>query len=165
VTFTRLAAVLSTVAALAASATVAAASTDHTGWPVFNGHHWSADSTGQTSVRGTPRNDELLGGAGSDTILGRGGNDVIWGTRLSSENNTRQHDVLDGGPGRDFIYASKGRNDISGGPGNDVIHAHYGTGGTIDCGPGNDIVYLSHRSAPHYVLRHCEHRSFFTAGH
>ena len=156
----RLAAVLVTAAALAVPASIAVANANHPEWPAINGRHWSADSTGKTFVLGTPRNDELLGGAGSDRIYGRGGNDVIWGTRLASENNAAQHDILDGGPGRDYIYASKGRNDISGGPGNDVIRAHFGTGGVIDCGPGDDVVQLSHRSARRYVIRNCEHRTF-----
>jgi Ca2+-binding RTX toxin-like protein len=160
----RTAAALATVLSLGGSATVAVASTDHTGWPAIDGRHWSADGTGQTVI-GTARSDELLGGGGNDRIYGRGASDVIWGTRLSRDNDTAQHDVLDGGAGNDFIYASKGRNDITGGPGDDVIHAHSGTGGTVNCGPGNDLVYLSHRSAPHYVLRNCERRSFATAGH
>jgi Ca2+-binding RTX toxin-like protein len=65
--------------------------------------------------------------------------------------------VLDGGSGNDFIYASKGRNDISGGTGDDVIHAHYGTGGVVDCGPGHDVLFLSLRSRARYTVRNCEH--------
>ena len=104
---------------------------------------------------GTERSDELLGGHGDDTIKGRGAADVIWGDYKPCCQPTSQRDVLDGGPGRDHIYASHGRNRILGGPDRDLIHGHFGRG-KIDCGGGRDKVYLSHRSRPKYRLRHCE---------
>jgi len=145
------------VSALAAS--VVHASASHEGWPdtvVYKSH--ANDESGE--IQGTKRSDELLGGHGDDTIWGRGKGDVIWGDFKPCCQPTNQHDRLNGGGGRDFIYASHGWNDITGGPGNDTIHAHFGAGGTIDCGPGRDLLFLSHRSKPHYKVRHCERKTF-----
>jgi hypothetical protein len=74
---------------------------------------------------------------------------------LPTQNNTWQHHTLVGGPARDFLYASHGRNTLLAGRGDDVVHGHYGRG-RIDCGPGNDLLYLSHRSRKRYRIRHCE---------
>ena len=64
--------------------------------------------------RGGPLSDELLGHHGSDTLLGAGGHDVIWGDWDPVRNNTRQRDLLDGGPGNDWLYPSHGRSVVKG---------------------------------------------------
>jgi hypothetical protein len=131
-------------------------STSHAGWPGFTGIEWqviSNSNRGETRT-GTQWNDELLGRNGSDTLSGGAGDDVIWGDSSATVNGSSQHDVLDGGPGNDWIYGSHGRNTIAGGPGNDRILAAFGHG-TIDCGPGNDTVAARHG---HYTLKNCEHR-------
>jgi hypothetical protein len=143
---------------------VAEAKTSHVGWPRRTGVLRIA-ANHDTIFRGTHRNDELLGGHGNDTLIGGAGGDVLWGDQHPTGNTTLQHDTMIGGPGRDFIYASHGRNDIDAGSGNDVIHAHFGTGGVIDCGSGYDVVYISHRSRRHYRLIHCERVSYFTLGY
>src|SRR3954466_15525875 len=102
---------------------------------------------------GTELNDELLGLHGNDRLSGGFGRDILWGDQLPVGNNTWQHDIMDGGPGNDWIYSSHGHNDIDGGAGNDHIWGHYGHG-TIDCGPGWDVVHTKHHST--YKLRHCE---------
>ncbi|HEX2088079.1 MAG TPA: hypothetical protein VHF89_20500 [Solirubrobacteraceae bacterium] len=146
----------------------------HAGWPAITGIVAIADAAGR-SLRGTPLNDELLGHHGSDVLTGGDGSDVLWGDHLPRGNGPRQRDRLDGGDGRDFLYASHGRNVLDGGPGRDVLWAYFVHGvnriaagpgddviweragrGTIDCGPGRDTVHLRLRTP--YRLRGCERR-------
>jgi hypothetical protein len=128
----------------------------HIGWPAVTGILWivrpDGDGHGQ-SDNGTELNDELLGLHGNDTVSGGLGHDILWGDQLPTDNNEWQHDVMDGGPGNDWIYSSHGHNDIKGGPGNDHIWGHFGHG-TIDCGAGWDVVHTKHHST--YRLRNCE---------
>lgn len=130
----------------------------HRHWPAVAGVIISARTAGAT-IRGGSRTDELLGHHGSDRLFGRGGDDILWGDQDPIGNTRRQSDVLVGGPGRDFIYTSHGRNTVRGGTGNDFIWAFYGRG-TIDCGPGTDTVRLSGRTGA-YRLRSCERRGTF----
>ena len=88
-------------------------------------------------------------------IHGKGDRDVIWGDYKPYGQPTSQQDVLNGGSGRDYIYASHGYNDIDAGPGNDVIHAHFGRG-RIDCGSGWDWVNVSHMNKRKFHTRNCE---------
>jgi Ca2+-binding RTX toxin-like protein len=126
----------------------------HLGWPAVTGILWIVreGARGQTD-NGTDLNDELLGLHGNDRLRGGPGRDILWGDQLPVGNNTWQHDVMDGGPGNDWIYSSHGHNDIKGGSGNDHIWGHFGHG-TIDCGPGWDVVHTKHHST--YKLRNCE---------
>jgi Ca2+-binding RTX toxin-like protein len=126
----------------------------HLGWPAVTGILWIVrPSTHGKRDGGTELNDELLGSHGSDLISGGFGRDILWGDQLPTGNNAWQHDVVDGGPGNDWIYSSHGRNDIQGGAGNDHIWGHFGRG-TIDCGSGWDVVHTKHHST--YRLRNCE---------
>src|SRR5436190_6954479 len=126
----------------------------HAGWPAVTGILWIVreGTSGQTD-NGTARNDELLGSHGNDTIRGGVGHDILWRDYLPSANKTWQHEVMDGGPGRDWSGLSHGHQDIGGGAGNDHIWGHYGYG-TIDCGPGFDVVHTKRHST--YKLRNCE---------
>jgi Ca2+-binding RTX toxin-like protein len=152
--------VLTTVLVIAAvSAPAAIAQTSHKGWPKINGQLWINKSDQSTSHTGTAKNDELLGGHADDQLSGGGGKDVLWGDYKPSGQGTAQHDVLDGGPGNDFIYASHGVNDIQGGSGADIIHSHFGSG-TIDCGAGHDILFISHKARSAYKVKHCETVSY-----
>ncbi len=108
--------------------------------------------------------NELLGGHGNDTIHAGPAGDVIWGDYKPSGQPTTQVDILDGGPGNDFIYASHGTNRISTGGGADVVHAHFGRG-TIHCGSSATVVYLSHHSRHYYHLSGCRHVSYKTLGY
>ena len=127
----------------------------HLGWPAVTGILWIVrpEATAGQSDHGTELNDELLGLHGNDTLNGGFGKDILWGDQLPVGNNTWQHDVMDGGPGNDWIYSSHGRNDIRGGAGNDHIWGHFGRG-TIDCGSGWDVVHTKRHST--YKLRNCE---------
>lgn len=98
---------------------------------------------------------KLLGGHGDDVIHGGPFTDVIWGDFKPSGQPTTQQDFLDGGTGRDFIYASRGKNTVLGGPGDDYIVARFSRG-TIDCGPGRDIVFVSKKSRRATRFTNCE---------
>ncbi len=108
--------------------------------------------------------NELLGGHGNDTITGGHTGDVLWGDYKPSGQPTTQLDHLNGGAGRDFIYASHGLNFIDTGPGSDVVHAHFGHG-RIRCHSARTVVFISHRSRPHYQLTGCRRISYKTIGH
>ncbi|MEA2275686.1 MAG: hypothetical protein QOC78_646 [Solirubrobacteraceae bacterium] len=159
--------VLAIVASLlvALVAVAAQANTSHKGWPPITGDlkMHKADQSGDIRATKVNKHNELLGGHGNDTITAGNAGDVLWGDYKPSGQPEAQVDNLIGGPGRDFIYASHGTNDISSGAGNDVIHAHFGRG-AIDCGPGQDTLFISHRSKPHYKIVNCERVSFKTLG-
>jgi Ca2+-binding RTX toxin-like protein len=147
------------LAIAAVSAPAAIAQTSHEGWPKINGELWINKTDQSTSHHGTAKNDELLGGHADDQLFGEGGKDVLWGDYKPSGQGTAQHDLLDGGPGNDFIYAGHGVNDVRGGSGADIVHAHFGRG-TIDCGPGHDVLFISHKARPGYKLSNCETISY-----
>jgi Ca2+-binding RTX toxin-like protein len=107
--------------------------------------------------------NELLGGHGSDQIYAGPWGDVLWADYKPSGQPTTQRDVVVGGAGRDFIYASHGHNTIDAGAGNDWLKAHYGRG-SINCGPGNDLLYVSRRAQRGYKIRNCERISHKTLG-
>lgn len=65
------------------------------------------DSPG-TRRSARPDNDELLGRHGSDRLLGGEGKDILWSDWDPSTNTTHQKDLLDGGPGNDWIHPSHG---------------------------------------------------------
>ena len=76
-------------------------------------------------------------------------------------NNSVQRDVLDGGPGNDWLYPSHGRRSVvRGGPGIDYVWAYYG-GGTIDCGPGIDTARIRTNGA--FRTKSCERIRHFCA--
>jgi hypothetical protein len=132
----------------------------HTGWPAVTGILWKVlDSSGHKKVGG-PDNDELLGHHGSDRLFGREGKDILWGDWDPSNNNTRQKDLLDGGPGNDWIYPSHGPTVVKAGSGKDYVWAYYGRG-TIDCGPGQDTARVK-LNGP-WKVRNCERVLHFCA--
>jgi hypothetical protein len=118
----------------------------------------------QMVVKYTRRHHELLGGHGNDQIYAGPNGDVIWGDYKPSGNTTTQVDVLVGGKGRDFLYASHGQNTITAGQGNDWIKAHWGRG-VIDCGSGDDLLFVSRRAQKHYKISHCERISHRSLGY
>jgi len=111
-----------------------------------------------------PRHNELLGGHGDDAIHAGPWGDVIWGDFKASGQPETQVDRLWGGDGRDFIYASHGRNVISAGGGPDVVKAHFGRG-SVDCGDGRDVLYISRRAQRRYRIAGCETVSHRTLGY
>lgn len=149
----------------AACGGLASANTSHAGWPRINGSliiHRNDEATPMRGTRG--RHNELLGGHGDDTIVASEVGDVLWGDYKPSGQPETQTDTMKGGAGKDFIYASHGRNVISSGGGSDQIHAHFGRG-SITCTSSKPTVFLSHRSRKHYKLHGCSHISFKTLGY
>ncbi len=154
---------IATLAILAVSAAAAGAQTSHKGWPKINGQTWINRTDQSIAHHGGSKNDELLGGHANDQLFGERGRDVLWGDYKPSGQTEAQSDLLDGGPGNDFIYASHGTNTILGGSGADIIHSHFGRG-SIDCGSGHDILFISHRARRGYRVRHCDKISYKPAG-
>jgi hypothetical protein len=114
-------------------------------------------------MTGRHGHNELLGGHGNDAIHAGPWGDVIWGDYKPSGQPTAQHDQIWGGPGRDHIYSSHGKNAIRAGGGNDWIKAHFGRG-LVNCGGGNDLLYISRRAQKGYKIRNCERISHKTLG-
>jgi Ca2+-binding RTX toxin-like protein len=132
-------------------------------WPTIDGELWINADDLDTSHAGGPKNDELLGGHGDEVIYGRGGHDVIWGDHKATGNTKRQKDTIRGGAGRDWNYASHGRNTIHGGAGQDTIRVWFGRG-FVDCGSGgNDILYVSKTQDKKVERRNCERVSHKSA--
>jgi Ca2+-binding RTX toxin-like protein len=154
-------ALVAVTAVLALPTAVATAGASHKGWPKINGDHKShrGDQNGELRATKVNKHNELLGGHGNDIITAGNVGDVIWGDFKPSGQPESQFDQLNGGPGKDFIYASHGRNIIRANGGNDQIHAHYGRG-EIFCGKGKTLLYLSHRSKKLYKLHHCRRITF-----
>jgi Ca2+-binding RTX toxin-like protein len=100
----------------------------------------SPENSGAT-LRGSERDDNLLGGHGSDRITGHAGDDVIWGDRLHDDAGFSSVDEIDAGPGADTVYGGRGRNTITGGPGDDYLQGGQGRN-TIDGGDGDDEIRL-----------------------
>jgi hypothetical protein len=125
----------------------------HKGWPRVTGIFWIVNDSRDHKRIGGPDNDELLGHHGSDRIEGGDGNDVLWGDWDPNNNTTRQHDILYGDAGNDWIYPSHGSTTVKGGPGNDHVWAFYGRG-VIDCGPGKDTARV-HLNGP-FRVHNCE---------
>ena len=156
-----------TVAALAAgllSTSIAAIApaadkASHKGWPKIDRLviHSGDESTPLDGEEG--EHNEMLGGHGDDTITAGNSGDVIWGDYKPSGQPTTQHDVLTGGAGKDYIYASHGTNVIVSNGGADQIHAHYGRG-SITCTDAKPLVFLSHRSKKVYKLHGCTRITF-----
>jgi Ca2+-binding RTX toxin-like protein len=115
-------------------------------------------------VKNVRVHNELLGGHGNDKIYAGPAGDVLWADYKPSGQPTSQVDLVVGGAGRDFIYASHGRNTIQAGAGNDWLKAHYGRG-SIDCGPGRDLLYVSRKAQKHYTIKNCETISHKTLGY
>jgi Ca2+-binding RTX toxin-like protein len=108
--------------------------------------------------------NELLGGHGSDVIHAGPAGDVLWGDFKETGQPTSQVDALSGGAGKDYIYASHGRNAIRTGGGDDVVHAHFGHG-SITCDGGAPTIFLSRKSQKRYRLHGCKRISYFTLGY
>jgi Ca2+-binding RTX toxin-like protein len=162
----RRALVVALLAVSLSGATLATANTSHAGWPHIDGFliMHKRDESGVIRAPLPFLHNELLGGHGNDTIYAGDAGDVIWGDYKPSGQPTTQSDVLQGGAGRDFIYASHGNNIIDTGGGDDVVHAHFGHG-SITCHSNTTVVFLSHKSRPGYRLLGCHHISYKTDGH
>jgi hypothetical protein len=151
--------------AVLAPGAAALASTSHAGWPPVARQDIQINRTDAdaTLVAHPGVHNELLGGHGNDTLDGGNLGDILWGD-YKLNGPTTQVDHINGGAGRDYIYASHGTNFIFTGGGGDVVHAHFGRG-QIHCGSARDLVYLSHKSRPGYKLTGCKRISYKTLGY
>lgn len=129
-------------------------------WPAVSGILWKVLDSGDRTKQGGADNDELLGHHGDETLVGGRGDDILWGDWDPHGNSKRQHDVLSGGAGNDWLYPSHGRSSVRGGAGRDYVWAFYGKG-KIDCGPGKDIVRVRRNGA--FTTRNCETIQHFCA--
>lgn len=158
--FSKFALPLSMIFVLAV-ASVSFGKASHAGWPTIDTstiHFFKATSKKGVTKVGTDESDELLGYHGNDKLYGAGGKDVLWGD-WKPNNPKNQKDLIDGGPGDDFIYASRGTSTLIGGDGDDFIKARDGKG-TIDCGPGNDVAVQSKKRRKHWKIVNCEKISY-----
>lgn len=85
----------------------------------------------EATFAGTPRPDDLIGGAAADRLTGLGGND-----RLDGRGG---RDTLDGGGGKDTLIGGAGGDDLKGGGGTDSLEGG-GGGDTLDGGGGRDAL-------------------------
>lgn len=152
-------ALIVSIFAVFALTAVAWGKASHAGWPKIPAGHLRFAKPSGSHLIGTAKSDELLGQHGSDTLDGNAASDVLWGDMKATGQPASQHDRINGGDGKDFIYTSHGFNTVDAGPGDDQIHAHYGFG-SIDCGPGNDLLYVSHRSQKKYKIKGCERLTY-----
>jgi len=91
-----------------------------------------AGTAGAVTLRGTGKDDRLVGTGKADTLKGRGGDDRLRGRKRG--------DLLVGGLGNDRLKGGPGRDDLLAGDGNDKLRD--GTGfDVVDAGPGDDFVY------------------------
>ncbi len=93
-------------------------------------------------LKGTNKDDNIIGygsddvinaGAGNDVVEGRGGNDVIH----AGDGNNR----INAGTGNDIVYLLNGSNHAYGGDGDDVLHSGVGND-KLEGGIGSDIYVL-----------------------
>lgn len=104
--------------------------------------------------------NELLGGGGSVTIHAGPAGDVIWGDSQAGFQPTTQVDLLYGGAGNDWIYASHGTNYIWTGAGEDHVLLVYGHG-VVDCNGSGRKILVMRRLAKnrHYQLIGCRDKT------
>ena len=130
----RAAALVATTAALAALALSAAAFAlaSHEGWPQI-GHHRGHPNNQSGVLRGLKRvHNELLGEDDNDTIWAGNEGDVTSGDSHPGGQPSSQRDLLHGGAGSDWLYASHGFNVIWTRAGKDHVALVYGYG-TVYC--------------------------------
>lgn len=132
---------------------------DHTGWPREEHHEGHPDNESGVMRGHDGVHNYLLGGDGNDTIYAGNDGDVIWGDSHPGGQPTTQRDLLHGGSGEDWLYASWGYNAIWTGAGNDHIALVYGYG-TVYCdGPGLKTLVMRYLPQNrHWNLVGCAHK-------
>lgn len=88
---------------------------------------WGGD--GADFIRGSGKNNNILGGAGNDTLLGGGGNDTIQGNGGS--------DSIEGHGGNDLLFAA---GETGGDVGTDIDTLIGGSGTDTASGGGEDTI-------------------------
>ncbi len=99
---------------------------------------------GDNKLKGTSQDDKMSGRGGDDLMNGRKGADIVRGNAGNdtlSGGNDNDFDQLYGNKGKDLFYSS-GPDQVDGGAGRDVVYAADVTKDTfIDCGGGRDKVF------------------------
>lgn len=96
-------------------------------------------STKNDTLVGDDRENEIWGGAGNDHLKGRGGDDTLHGEEGNdSLDGGEGDDELDGGAGDDFLIGGPGSNTIDGGVGNDTVSYEKATG-AVDADLGKKV--------------------------
>ena len=112
----------------------------------------AVSAAGAVTLRGTAKDDRLVGTGKADTLKGRGGDDRLRGRKrgdllLGGGGNDR----LKGGPGGDDLYSGDGDDKlrdgtgfdiVEAGPGDDFVFSQNGRGDQINCGEGVDTAVL-----------------------
>lgn len=89
------------------------------------------------TIRGTAKNDIIVGSNSKDTIFGYAGDDHISaGGGPDLVHGYTGNDIIFGEAGDDTLYGDAGNDTIDGGAGNDTI---YGDHGAIEA--GNDVIF------------------------
>jgi Ca2+-binding RTX toxin-like protein len=88
----------------------------------------------QDNLLGTLQMDRIYGLGAADTISGRAGNDDCYGGSGADE--------IRCGAGNDRIDGGFGEDDLFGGPDNDTILAADGQFDYVNCGTGDDTAYV-----------------------
>ena len=100
-------------------------------------------------IKGSARDDVLIGTAAADKITGRGGDDTLVGGA--------GEDLLNGGQGADVLDGGSGGDVVDGGKGDDVaiytLSENGGAGDFYDGGKGTDVLRLNLTAAEFAALR------------
>ena len=97
-------------------------------------------TSGNDTLNGTARHDQIRGGKGNDTIRAFAGTDNV-----------------NAGPGRDTVYGGDGEDLLRGHKGNDTIYAGDDTqSDEIRCGSGYDVAYVTKADHSHNNITACE---------
>lgn len=76
--------------------------------PTGDGAGGAPGGDGYRTRTGSDGDDELVGGAGNDRLIGLGGQDLLYAAGLFGGGNVGAMDILDGGPGLDFLFGAYG---------------------------------------------------------
>ncbi len=145
------------------------ADTSHAGWPPDQCLKMDKGPAGPSHTIDGQKgvHNWLLGGYGNDTIVGGDLGDVIWGDYHPNAKPAHQTAVIEGGDGRNFIYANDSVNYVwTGTNPKTVVHAFLaGTSGVIHCQSPGVVVFLSRTSQRHFKLDGCHRISHYSVGH
>jgi RTX calcium-binding nonapeptide repeat (4 copies) len=97
-------------------------------------------------LRGTFKQDDLIGSDQLDRIYGLGAADTLSGLDGNDDcYGGSGFDEVSCGPGNDRIDGGFGQDDLFGGPGNDTIIAADGQEDRVNCGVGTDTAYVDQK--------------------
>lgn len=110
------------------------------GEPASSTRFDASGQAGPANLRGTRRDDVMIGSSGADRIDGNGGNDTICGGPGADDiEGGRGRDIIFGGIGNDTVHGGSGDDLVFGGAGNDALFGGSGKD-NLDGGTGTDTV-------------------------